>query len=51
MVEYLIKDSQTKVIAMYMEGIDHPKRLMEIAKRGDQRKTYSRLQGRTLLHK
>ena len=34
MVEYLIKDSQTKVIAMYMEGIDHPKRLMEIAKRG-----------------
>lgn len=34
MVEYLIQDSQTKVIAMYMEGIDHPKRLMEIAKRG-----------------
>ena len=33
MVEYLIKDSQTKVIAMYMEGIDHPKKLTEIAKR------------------
>ena len=35
MVEYLIKDSQTKVIAMYMEGIDHPKRLMEVAQRGN----------------
>ena len=35
MVEYLIKDSQTKVIAMYMEGIDHPKKLMEIAKKGN----------------
>jgi len=34
MVEYLIKDSQTKVIAMYIEGIDQPKRLMEVAKRG-----------------
>lgn len=33
MVEYLIKDSQTKGIAMYMEGIDHPKRLMEVVKR------------------
>jgi acyl-CoA synthetase (NDP forming) len=33
MVEYLIKDSQTKVIAMYMEGIDHPKKLMEVTKR------------------
>jgi acyl-CoA synthetase (NDP forming) len=38
MVEYLIKDSQTKVIAMYMEGIDQPKRLMEVAKRGDREK-------------
>jgi acyl-CoA synthetase (NDP forming) len=38
MVEYLIKDSQTKVIAMYMEGIDHPKRLMEVAKRGNPEK-------------
>ncbi len=35
MVEYLVKDSQTKVIAMYMEGIDHPKRLMEAAKKGN----------------
>jgi acyl-CoA synthetase (NDP forming) len=35
MLEYLMKDSQTKVIAMYIEGIDHPKRLMEIAKRGN----------------
>ncbi len=35
MVEYLIKDSQTKLIAMYMEGIDHPKKLMEIAKRAN----------------
>jgi len=33
MVEYLIEDSETKVIAMYLEGIDHPKRLMEVAKR------------------
>jgi acetyl-CoA synthetase (ADP-forming) len=38
MVEYLIKDPQTKVIAMYMEGIDHPKRLMEVAKRGNRDK-------------
>jgi acyl-CoA synthetase (NDP forming) len=38
MVEYLIQDSQTKVIAMYMEGIDHPKRLMEVAKRGNRDK-------------
>jgi acyl-CoA synthetase (NDP forming) len=38
MVEYLIQDSQTKVIAMYMEGIDHPKRLMEVAKRGNREK-------------
>jgi acyl-CoA synthetase (NDP forming) len=34
-VEYLIRDSQTKVIAMYLEGIDHPKRLMEVAERGN----------------
>ncbi|NWG02249.1 MAG: CoA-binding protein [Syntrophaceae bacterium] len=32
MVEYLIEDSQTKVIALYMEGIDHPKKLMEIVR-------------------
>ncbi len=38
MVEYLIKDSQTKVIALYMEGIDHPKRLMEVARRGNREK-------------
>jgi acyl-CoA synthetase (NDP forming) len=38
MVEYLIKDTQTKVIAMYMEGIDQPKRLMEVAKRGNREK-------------
>ena len=33
MVEFLIEDSQTKVIAMYLEGIDHPRRLVEVAKR------------------
>jgi acetyl-CoA synthetase (ADP-forming) len=38
MVEYLIKDAQTKVIAMYMEGIDHPKRLMEVVKTGNRGK-------------
>jgi acetyl-CoA synthetase (ADP-forming) len=38
MVEYLIEDSQTKAIAIYMEGIDHPKRLMEVAKRGNREK-------------
>jgi acetate---CoA ligase (ADP-forming) subunit alpha len=38
MVEYLIRDSQTKVIAMYLEGIDHPKRLMEVAERGNSEK-------------
>jgi acyl-CoA synthetase (NDP forming) len=32
MVEYLEEDPDTKVIAMYMEGIDHPRRLMEVAK-------------------
>jgi acyl-CoA synthetase (NDP forming) len=34
-VEYLIRDPQTKVIAMYLEGIDHPKRLMEVVERGN----------------
>jgi acyl-CoA synthetase (NDP forming) len=38
MVEYLIKDSQTKVIAMYMEGIDQPKRLMKVTRRGNRQK-------------
>ena len=33
MVEYLSEDPQTKVIAMYLEGIDHPRRLVEVAKR------------------
>jgi acyl-CoA synthetase (NDP forming) len=33
MVEYLIQDPDTKVIAMYMEGMDHPRRLMEVAER------------------
>ncbi len=33
MVKYLLYyDDQTKVIALYMEGIDFPKRLMEVAK-------------------
>ncbi len=35
MVEYLIRDAQTKVIATYLEGIDHPKRLMEVAQQGN----------------
>ena len=34
-VEYLIGDPQTKVIAMYLEGIDQPKSLMEAAERGN----------------
>ena len=38
MLEYLIRDSQTKVIALYLEGIDHPKRLMEAARRGNREK-------------
>jgi len=33
MAEYLIKDPETEVIAMYLEGIDHPRRLIEVAKR------------------
>ena len=33
MVEYLIEDPETKVIAMYMEGMDHPRHLMEVAER------------------
>ncbi len=31
MVEFLVSDPQTTVIAMYIEGIDQPKRLMEVA--------------------
>jgi len=38
MVEYLLRDDQTKVIALYMEGIDFPKKLMEVAKRGNRQK-------------
>jgi len=33
MVEYLAQDPETKVIAMYLEGIDHPRRLVEVAER------------------
>ncbi len=33
MVEYLIEDPETEVIAMYIEGIDEPRRLVEVAKR------------------
>jgi acyl-CoA synthetase (NDP forming) len=33
MVEYLVDDSETKVVAMYLEGIDHPRRLVEVAQR------------------
>jgi acyl-CoA synthetase (NDP forming) len=32
MVPYLMKDPDTRVIAMYMEGIDNPRRLLEVAK-------------------
>ena len=38
MVEYLNEDPDTKVIAMYLEGIDHPRRLMEVAERTKGRK-------------
>lgn len=33
MVEYLAQDLQTKVIAIYLEGIDQPRRLIEAAER------------------
>lgn len=33
MVKYLIEDPETKVIPMYVEGMDHPRRLMEVAER------------------
>jgi acetyl-CoA synthetase (ADP-forming) len=38
MVEYLIEDPETKVIAMYLEGIDEPRKLIEVGKRGDRGK-------------
>jgi len=31
MVEYLIEDPETRVIALYVEGMDHPRGLMEVA--------------------
>jgi len=31
LLEYLVQDQGTQVIAMYMEGIDNPRRLMEVA--------------------
>jgi len=34
MVDYLMEDPETGVIAMYLEGMDHPRRLMEVAKKG-----------------
>jgi acyl-CoA synthetase (NDP forming) len=48
MVEYLIEDPQTKVIAMYMEGIDHPKRLMGVAKRNREKPILAYKVGRSL---
>jgi len=33
MVEYLVEDVETKVITMYLEGIDHPRKLVDTAKR------------------
>ena len=38
MVEYLEEDSETRVIAMYLEGIDDPRRLVEVAKRKGHKK-------------
>ncbi len=38
MLEYLEEDPDTKVIAMYLEGLDEPKKLMRIAKRGNRKK-------------
>lgn len=33
LLEYLAEDETTKVIAMYMEGVDSPHRLMEVARK------------------
>jgi len=33
MVEFLAEDPETEVIALYLEGIDHPRGLIEVAKR------------------
>ncbi|MBM4324736.1 MAG: hypothetical protein FJ115_14340 [Deltaproteobacteria bacterium] len=38
MAEYLEEDSETRVIAIYLEGIDDPRRLLEVAKRGKYKK-------------
>jgi len=38
MVEYLEEDRETRVIAMYLEGVDDPRRLLEVAKRGSYKK-------------
>lgn len=38
MLEYLIEDPETRVIAMYLEGMDQPRQLIEVAKRGNQEK-------------
>jgi acyl-CoA synthetase (NDP forming) len=38
MVEYLEEDSETEVIAMYLEGIDEPRKLIEVAKKVDHKK-------------
>jgi acyl-CoA synthetase (NDP forming) len=38
MVEYLEEDTETRVIAMYLEGIDDPRRLVEVVKRGNCKK-------------
>jgi len=35
MVEYLLHEDQTNVIALYIEGIDFPKKLTEVVKRGE----------------
>ncbi len=33
LLEYLVEDETTRVIAMYMEGVDDPHRLMQVARR------------------
>lgn len=38
MVEYLLCDDQTNVITLYIEGIDFPKKLTEVVKRGNREK-------------
>ena len=38
MVEFLIEDPETKVIAMYLEGVDYPRKLTEVAKGARRRK-------------